>query len=158
MERDNVIYTDGRDVTVTDSTLKVRNHAWGINGIMRSTLWTIKPARGPALILMLLGLGLAISGWLDVLPATMAINSGSETVSVNTLALWSGLALIVVAIITLAVSRQRYAVRIVTAEGEKDALVSTKREYVAQIVNAIDRAFANGYRGPYGSAETQSVS
>ena len=47
MEHDNVIYTDGRDVTVTDSTLKVRNHAWKINGIMRSTLWTIKPARGP---------------------------------------------------------------------------------------------------------------
>ena len=79
-------------------------------------------------------------------------------VSGNTLALWSGLALIVVAVISLALSRQRYAVRIVTAEGERDALVSTKREYVAQIVNAIDRAFSNGYKGPYGSAETPSMS
>jgi len=60
MEHDKVIYTDGRDVTVTDSTLKVRNHAYKISGITRSTFWPIRPERWPASLLLLLGIGLAI--------------------------------------------------------------------------------------------------
>jgi hypothetical protein len=32
-------------------------------------------------------------------------------------------------------------VRISTAEGEKNAVVSNKKEYIAQIVNALDNAF-----------------
>ncbi|HYG04251.1 MAG TPA: DUF6232 family protein, partial [Chryseosolibacter sp.] len=71
------------------------------------------------------------------------------SVTGNMLALWAGLALFLVGAIALAVSREKYAVRIVTAEGEKDAVVSTKREYVAQIVNALNRAFTFGNARTY---------
>ena len=75
MEHDKVIYTDGRDVTVTDSILKVRNHAYKISGITRSTLWTIRPERWPASLLLLLGIGLAICGWMGVIPTTIGLDT-----------------------------------------------------------------------------------
>ena len=37
--------------------------------------------------------------------------------------------------------RQRYAVRIATAEGEKDVVVSSRKEYIQQIVDALNRAY-----------------
>jgi hypothetical protein len=37
--------------------------------------------------------------------------------------------------------KDRYAVRIATAAGEKNVLVSRKKEYIEQIVEALNRAF-----------------
>ena len=37
--------------------------------------------------------------------------------------------------------REKYAVRIFTAEGEKNVVVSQSREYISQIVDALNRAF-----------------
>jgi xanthosine utilization system XapX-like protein len=59
----------------------------------------------------------------------------------NTLALWIGAGLALIGLIILLMARERYAVRIQTAEGEKNAVVSYKREYVAQIVDALNTAF-----------------
>jgi len=44
-------------------------------------------------------------------------------------------------LIVMVIVRERYAVRIATAEGEKNAVVSNKKEYIAQIVNALNEAF-----------------
>ena len=51
-------------------------------------------------------------------------------------------ALALIGIIVLAIVRERYAVRIATAEGEKNAVVSDKKEYISQIVNALNEAFS----------------
>jgi hypothetical protein len=139
---DKVIYTDGRDVTVTDSTLKVKNDAYKINGITRFSLWTIRPDRWPSVLLMLLGAAALVCGWLGLIPADMNMRTDRGIVSGNMLALWVGGALFLLGILILAVTRERYAVRIATAEGEKNAFVSPKREYVAQIVDALDKAFS----------------
>lgn len=138
---DKVIYTDGRDVTVTDSTLKVKNRAYSLSGITRSSLWTIRAERWPGILLTLLGLILAVCGFMGLFPADMNVQTSNGTMSANMLAIWGGLGLFVIGLILIAVARDRYAVRIATAEGEKDAVVSTKREYIAQIVDAINRAF-----------------
>jgi hypothetical protein len=37
--------------------------------------------------------------------------------------------------------REKYAVRIYTAEGEKNVVVSASREYISQIIDALNRAF-----------------
>jgi hypothetical protein len=56
------------------------------------------------------------------------------------ISIWVGGFLTLVGIIALAIVRERYAVRIATAEGERDAVVSSKKEYVSQIVDAINQA------------------
>jgi hypothetical protein len=144
MTEDKVIYTDGRDVTVTDSTLKVKKTAYRINGITKLSMWTIRPDRWPAVLLMLLGIAGILCGWLGLIPDQMNMQTDNGVISGDTLALWIGVALFVIGILILAVSRERYAVRIATAEGEKNAIVSYKREYIAQIVDALNRAFNFG--------------
>ena len=148
MTPDNVIYTDGRDVTVTDSTLKVRNTSYKLSGITKLTLWTIRPDRWPGILLLLLGVTGMVLGFMNLLPAEMNLETDSGVVTANTLAVWIGIGLAVIGILILAFAHERYAVRIGTAEGEKNAVVSTKREYIAQIVDAINRAFDLGPTSP----------
>jgi|SRR5688500_17948769 len=144
MTPDKVIYTDGRDVTVTDSALKVKNTSYNLSGITKLSFWTIKPERWPAVLLLLLGLTAAVLGFLGMIPSDVSVTAEDGMVSSNTLAIWVGLALAVLGLLLLLAARTKYAVRIGTAEGEKNAVVSQKREYIAQIVDAIHRAFDLG--------------
>lgn len=148
MTPDRVIYTDGRDVTVTDSALKVKNTSYSLNGITKLSFWTIRPDRWPGILLLLLGLTAAVFGFLNLVPADMNVQTDDGLVSGNALALWIGIALAVLGILILLFARERYAVRIGTAEGEKNAIVSSKREYIAQIVDAIHSAFDLGPSSP----------
>jgi hypothetical protein len=141
MVPDRVIYTDGRDVTVTDSTFKVKNMSYRLNGITKLGLWTIRPERWPGALLLVLGIIAVFCGWLGVFPYSMNIQTDNGVLTADTLALWIGAGLVLIGIILLALARQRYAVRIATAEGEKNAIVSYKREYIAQIVEALNQAF-----------------
>jgi hypothetical protein len=148
MTPDRVIYTDGRDVTVTDSALKVKNTSYNLSGITKLSFWTIRPDRWPAILLLLLGLAAAVLGFLSLVPAGLSVQTDNGLVSGNTLALWIGIALAVLGILILLFARERYAVRIGTAEGEKNAVVSSKREYIAQIVDAVHSAFDLGSSSP----------
>jgi hypothetical protein len=148
MKQDKVLYTDGRDVVVTDSTLKVKNTSYRLNGITKLCFWTIRPHRWPAVFILLIGLVFAVLGYLNILPADINMNNEDGYLSANTLALWVGAALIFIGILALMLSKERYAVRIGTAEGEKNAVVSSKREYISQIVDAIHSAFDLGYKDP----------
>jgi hypothetical protein len=138
---DKVLYTDGRDVIVTDSTLKIRNTSYRLNGITKLCMWTIRPHRWPGMLLITVGLIAAISGYLNLLPPDVNLNMEDGYLGSNTLAMYIGAGLIFIGILSLAFTKERYAVRIATAEGEKNAVVSSRREYIAQIVDAIHSAF-----------------
>lgn len=141
MTPDKVIYTDGRDVTVTDSTLKVKSTSYKLSGITKVMMRTIHPDRWPAILLLVLGLVAVVLGFMNLVPADMTLRTDSGVVDANTLAIWVGAGLALIGILILASMHDRYAVRIGTAEGEKNAVVSRKREYIAQIVDAIHNAF-----------------
>jgi hypothetical protein len=144
MAPDKVIYTDGHDVVVTDSTLKVKSTSYRLSGLTKAAFWTIRPDRWPGVLLILIGLIAAVCGYMGLIPSEWSIQSNSGLISGNMIALWGGIALFVIGLLALLFSRERYAVRIGTAEGEKNAIVSTKREYIAQIVDAVHTAFDLG--------------
>lgn len=141
---DKVLYTDGREVTVTDSTLQVKNNAYKLNGVTRCGMQVLAPRRAPGIILLIAGLALLTAGMLQALPSGIVNNLeiGARTFGVNTVAAWSGVALSLLGILVLGIVRERYAVRIATAEGEKDAVVSDHKEYIHQIVDAINQAIS----------------
>lgn len=140
-----VIYTDGRGITVTDSTFQVDKTSYHINGITKHGLMIIRPERLPGLLLLIVGFLVAMVGILGLIPASLigGMQIGNELVSANVVAMWAGAGVALLGLLILAIVRERYAVRIATAEGEKNAVVSNKKEYIAQIVNALDDAFRN---------------
>jgi hypothetical protein len=139
---EKVIYTDGHDVTVTDSTLQVKNQEYKLNGVTGCGLKVLQPQRAPAIILMLLGIGLIVAGLMNAIAPTLVpdMTIGGNIVSANTMAVWIGGALALTGLLILGLTHERYAVRIATAEGERDAVVSRKKEYINQIVDAINQA------------------
>jgi hypothetical protein len=141
MTPDKVIYTDGRDVVVTEAALKVKNTSYRLNGITKLSFWTIRAERWPGVLLLLLGLAAAVCGYLNMIPSDMNLKTNAAVYDGNTVALWAGLVLAFIGFLILVFAKERYAVRIGTAEGEKNAVVSRKREYIAQIVDAIHSAF-----------------
>jgi hypothetical protein len=145
MEPNKILYTDGRGITVTDSTFEVNKTSYRINGITKHGLMIIRPERLPGLLLLIVGFIVAMIGIVGLVPASLidSMQVGSELVSANTVAMWTGAGVALLGLLILAIVRERYAVRIATAEGEKNAVVSDKKEYIAQIVNALDDAFRN---------------
>lgn len=158
MTPDKVIYTDGRDVTVTDTALKVRNTSYKLSGITKLSFWTIRPERWPGVLLILMGIAAAVLGYLGKVPADMSMRTDNGLIGANTLAIWVGVGLVVIGVLVLISGHVRYAVRIGTAEGEKNAVVSRKREYIAQIVDAIHSAFDLGASGSMMTSRDQGVS
>lgn len=140
---DKVIYTDGRGITVTDSTFQVNKTSYRINGITKHGLMIIRPERLPGMMLLIVGFIVAMIGIVGLIPASVigSEHIGNKLVSANIVAMWTGAGVALLGLLILAIVRERYAVRISTAEGEKNAVVSNKKEYIAQIVNALDDAF-----------------
>lgn len=149
MTEDNVIYTNGRDVTVTDSIFKVGNINYRLNGIMNYRFSVLKPERIPSLLLLILSSLLMVSGFLNTFPNPDGIYQNFEAgqyYGINQIAIWGGGFLSVISILLLVILRERYSVRISTAEGEKDAVVSPRKEYISQVVEALNKAFNLLYR------------
>jgi hypothetical protein len=139
---DKILYSDGHDVTVTESEFHVKNHHYKLNGITKCAMLIRAPKRGVGVVLILLGLGLLALGFLKAFSPGLFpdVQLENNIYSIDTIAMWAGGLLFVLGIIALAVAREKYAVRIATAEGERDAVVSTQKEYVFQIVEAINNA------------------
>jgi hypothetical protein len=139
---DKVLYTDGHDVTVTESTFQVKNRAYELRGITKFGLLIRRPDRFPGILLCLGGLILAACGYLGLIPYDVLDSSSTNANATdpNTLALWIGAGLVLLGVVMMAVVKERYSVRIATAEGEKDAIVSSRKEYISQIVDALNRA------------------
>ena len=147
---EKVIYTDGHDVTVTDTTLQVKKQEYNLNGVTNCGMSVIRPQRVPGIILLVLGIGLIIAGVMQAISPTMVpdMEIGGNVFSANTLALWVGGLIALIGLLVLGLVKERYAVRIATAEGEKDAVVSDRSEYIHQIVDAINQAVNYVRSGP----------
>jgi hypothetical protein len=145
MVPEKILYTDGHEVTVTDSFFKVKRALYQLNGITKHGLLIIHPDRLLPFLMALLGAMMITMGALSLIPGNTIPNIKfySIEMSANTLALGLGAGLFVAGCLVLGFMKDRYAIRIATAEGEKNVLVSPRREYVAQVVDALNKAFLN---------------
>lgn len=142
MIQDKILYTDGRDVTITDTMFQVRNMTYRLAGITKHGLHILKPHRLPAFIVLVLGIGLMVTGLFNLMPNLIPpVSIKSVTLSGSAIMLIAGAAIMFIGLLVVGLLRERYAVRIATAEGEKDVIVSTQKEYITQIVNALNKAF-----------------
>lgn len=145
MATNDVIYTDGQDVVVTPSTFQVKNTFYRLNGITKHGLAVVGAERIPGILLFVFGVVISLLGIGNMLPVTLVepVTIGSNYMDVNEMAQWIGIALATIGVIAVSVVKEKYAVRIATAEGEKNVVVSDKREYINQIINALNRALMN---------------
>jgi len=151
---DKIIYTDGRDVTVTNSDLKVKNHLYNLNGILRHGLTRIRANGIPGIILFVLGAALIKLGMMDIFPSTYNFYLGDTLITSNVFAAWLGVGMALAGTLQIIFVRDRYAVSISTAEGEKQVVVSRHREYIAQIIEALNQAYREiGFHFPFSLPE-----
>jgi hypothetical protein len=143
----NVLYTDGHGVMITDSMFYVKKNSYRLVGIIKHNLSVIKPARLPWLLLFFFGMGMFVVSLIGVITPEMApdIFIYDRLVDVNDIVFLVGWISMLIGLLMLAIVRERYAVTILTSEGKKDAVVSTKKEYVYQIVSALNKAFSLKY-------------
>lgn len=139
---DKVIYTDGHDVTVTDTALQVKHTSYKLNGIIKHGLFILRADRIPGILLFIIGALIIVGGVLDFFPNSLDVHTDTKYMSANSVAILIGSFLALLGIILAVIVRERYAVRIATAEGEKNAIVSYKKEYISQIVDALNQAVA----------------
>jgi hypothetical protein len=143
MIANEVLYTDGQDIVVTPSTFQVKGNVYKLLGITKHGMAVIRPERWPGIILLFLGVVCTLLGVSGLIPTSLMadVEIGGKLITVNNLAIWVGAGVAILGVIVMMLVKQRYAVRIATAEGEKNVVVSKKQEYINQIINALNRAF-----------------
>lgn len=147
MTTERILYTDGHDVTVTESTFRVRKHFYRLDGITRHSFSIIRPSKLPGIFLTGLGVLAIAVGISNVsLQSNFALSIYSLTIGSKTLFLIGGCILILTGALLMGLMKEKYSVRIVTAEGEKHVLVSNRREYISMVVEALNKAFLNMLR------------
>ena len=142
MNTENILYTDGHEVTVTDSTFRVRKHSYRLEGIIRYGFSIIRPSKIPAFLLTglgLLSLALGISNLRPDISFTYSISG--FTLNQNTLLVILGIASIAIGSLVVILSKERYGLKIATAQGERNVIVSERREYISMIVDALNKAY-----------------
>jgi hypothetical protein len=132
MATEEILYTDGQDVVVTASTFQVKDKFYRLKAIKKHGVAILQPVRFPGLLVFIAGVVLSIMGLADAFTENM-----------NVLAQWVGILLAMGGLSLTIALRERYAVQIDTPEGEKLAVVSSKREHITEIINALNRAFMN---------------
>ena len=137
---DNVLYTDGHGIKVTTSNFFTGKTTYKMDGILNARMNLIKAHYMPGVLLMLLGIVAAICGAIHLLPDNQmqSFYIANILVTANRLAIAAGILLFIGGLLTLMAQHDKYTVHIVTAEGEKDPVISEKKDYISQIVSAIE--------------------
>lgn len=145
MTNEKVLYTDGHEVTVTESFIKVKRSLYQLNGITKHGFYTIHPDRLIPFLILLTGGMMIVLGSFQMMPAHFEIKPGGLSIvpDMNAAALALGVAMLILAALLWFFQGERYAIWIVTAEGERNLVVSRKREYINQILVALNHAFLN---------------
>jgi len=128
------LYTDGKDVVVTEQMLKTKNARYYLKGVNDFRLAVIEPRLFPGLTLLLMGIVFIADTYFDLTPY-----SGLITLT-PTVEFFAGVGAVFLGLILLIIMGEKYALRIETAEGYKNVVISKSREYIDQVLNALRKA------------------
>jgi len=143
MKNEKIVYTDGHEVTVTSDMLKVNKKWYTLNGIIKHNFSILPPTRVACYSLIVFGavlevIGAAVQISSSVIPEIYVAN---QWVNANLLAMGGGIFFLLAGAVWMMFTKERYAVSITTAEGERNVVISEHKEYITQIVNALNEAF-----------------
>ncbi|CAN5489466.1 hypothetical protein BH10BAC4_BH10BAC4_01800 [soil metagenome] len=150
MKTENILYTDGHDVTVTSSMLQVKKKWYALSGITKHSFSILPPDRFACVTLLIAGGLLEIAGAANLIPKAVISDMYlfDRWLTANQLAIAIGIFTLLTGAVWLWFTRERYAVSITTAEGEKNVVVSERKEYITQIVHALNEAFFAQIKSP----------
>ena len=142
MEAGRIIYTDGHKVLVTNSYLQINTNQFRLQGIIKHGLRKIQPNRFPAVMFILMGAIIGVVSYFNGWPTGFFhdIELGNLTVPARVVGISLGGLLMITGVLLLGFLKELYALRIETAEGEKNVVVSSEEEYIQQILRALNRA------------------
>jgi len=138
MKQKDVLYTNGRDVAVTQLMLQSKNEKYRLTGITNYGCATLEPQRLPGLLFIIAGILILTNGF-NLFNPNFFLLRFPKGASEN-LHLLIASSIILIGILYTILIQKRYAVKIQTAEGFRHAVVSSNKEHVYQILNAIRRA------------------
>jgi hypothetical protein len=142
MKPARILYIDRHGVIVTKNTLKVKKQSYILNAIKEHELSVLPPERITGLLLFSLGMIFIACNFLNLISPTLQLDVGIEDhyINANNAVLYGGAALLSLGLIRMIKVRERYALRIATSEGEENAIISNKKEYIGRIINALNNA------------------
>jgi Family of unknown function (DUF6232) len=142
MKSDNTIYTDGRRVAVTGHSLRVGKRIYPLNDISRYGLSKIIPERKTGVLMVLAGIAIGATAWLEVIPDN--VDQWIPSLAIYGFAIPKrellesiGTGLFVSGLLALIFTPVRYSVRIAIGAGEMDVVTSRKKKYISQIVEGL---------------------
>ena len=146
---DVLYYTDGHQVVITNSFFKVKKTQYQLNGITRHDMYIIHPPKFFQLALLILGAAVFVCGSMNLFPQTLnELTLNGWQIETHLALMILGLILFTGGMAILWALKEKYAVRIRTADGEKDVVVSESKEYIQMIVEALNRAYLNLTKSP----------
>jgi len=144
MITNKIFYEDAQHhVMVTDSTFVVKDKEYNIPTIRDHIIREVKPIPFVGLLVATVGALLALAGMFQVVSFDFIpeVTVFSRVISAYWWAILGGTFLLFIGLLLIIMVKPKYALHISTAEGEDDVLVSPRREYVRQIIDALNRAF-----------------
>ena len=125
MEQKEVTYYEGSSVRVTNARAILGAKTYAMANITSVAIGKQSANRTPGVIIALIGL--IITGIIA------ASDGGGGGIAI-------GVIVLIVGIVVAVLAKNTYIVRIGSASGEADALVSTNKEYINKIVSAMNEA------------------
>ena len=126
MSQEQVFYSDGAGVRVSSSRLIVEATTYALSGITSVSAVRLKAKRGPAIWTTIIGLLLAVIGFTTT--AALGI---------------VGIVILAIGVLWFFLIKDNFVVRIHTAGGETDAVISTDESYIQKIIAALNDAIVH---------------
>ncbi len=137
-----IIYIDGRGVSITKHTLKVKEDSFPVKTLSYRPV-VVVPDRTPAGLIFLAGFALIIFGFIKISASGMMI---SETKSLApAFFLFLGFIVLLGSLIAGFMSRERYAIQITTSSGVKNIVTHRTKEYITKIIHRLNTAVTENH-------------